>query len=173
MNYYKRDNQRQRLYNAERDVSIWTYEGKMSLNDIDDWLTSIFKSNWFKNRHPRADSFIIHDGRSRRKAQGAAWGPVCHMWFPRWSRSQLVILHELAHGLSKLECGWYDHGEIFARIYVELVERFIGKEVSEELRHCYIKYRVKCSDMQLPSTKKKKFNFAECLDNYYREINET
>jgi putative metallohydrolase (TIGR04338 family) len=163
---FPRDFQRKKIYDSEKELSVYSENGKMSLQEINDYLSRIFKSIWLKNAHPTVEGFKIHDGRGRKGAAGTAVGYICHLWLPKWSRSELVVLHELAHGLTVIRYGYGEkpwHGEEYAWIYLCLVERWLGHSIGNELRHFYTKHHVKCRGIK--DLRERTFNFAEYLNN--------
>jgi hypothetical protein len=112
-----KDYQRQRLYNAERKFGRW-FEGSPltrrieAVPDIQQYVDDLVRKPEFRARFTQT-AITVHDGRRRRKAGGS----IGNIWMPRWSRSVLIILHEVAHGLSE-----YNHGPHFCRALSALVE---------------------------------------------------
>src|SRR4051812_8435020 len=114
-----RDNQRQRVYDAERDIKF----GSDRLDDINllqKYVNRITKSAWYRKRTAKnADAFRwaeiqVLDGRGRRKACGSRWSGYIKM--PCWSRSVLITLHEVAHVCQpQISAG---HGREFCKIYL-------------------------------------------------------
>jgi putative metallohydrolase (TIGR04338 family) len=148
------------LYKAERLHSLWSNNSQFdSLKDVQDWVDKICKSRWFKNRYPRhayqenKSQFLINkgqgikvlDGRGRTRANGSTRGFIK---LPVWTRSELHILHEIAHVVTsrytvnnrKLPAF---HGRDFCANYLSLVRHFLGKEAGKELKACFKKSRVK------------------------------
>jgi len=155
-----RDSQRSKLYKAERLHSLWSNDSQFdSLKDVQDWVDKICKSRWFKNRYPRhaldpkslmrygrsANGIKALDGRGRTRANGSTRGFIK---LPVWTRSELHILHEIAHVVTsrytvnsrKLPAF---HGRDFCANYLALVRQFMGKEAGKELKACFKKSRVK------------------------------
>lgn len=156
-----RDSQRKKVYDSEQAHSLWTWDAHQyeSVQQVQSWVDSICKSRWFINRFPRhaidkkriavygrrADGIKVLDGRGRRGACGSTRGFVK---LPVWSRSDLVILHEIAHVVTsryttnnrKLPA---HHGRDFCANYLALVRRFLGKEAGDELKACFKKHKVK------------------------------
>ena len=160
MNCRPRDSQMSKVYAAERDHSLWHYDSQYdNIQQIQAWVDSICKSRWFKNRFfryaidkkrmakygRRADGIKVLDGRGRRNACGSTRG---YIKLPVWSRSDLVILHEIAHVVTsryttnnrKLPAY---HGRDFCANYLSLVRRFLGKEAGDELKACFKKRKAK------------------------------
>ncbi|TET39004.1 MAG: hypothetical protein E3J69_00820 [Anaerolineales bacterium] len=155
-----RDSQMSKVYAAERKHSLWREESQYdSISHVQVWVDSICKSRWFKNRYPRyalaksiQTAFLtdrergikVLDGRGRRKACGSTRGFIK---LPVWSRSDLVILHEIAHVVTRRK-GYHGplpayHGREFCANYLALVRQFLGKEAAKELKVCFKKSRVK------------------------------
>ena len=136
-----RDTQRSKVYAAERTIEDWDTE-KMSIPEIEEWVGKITRSKWWKN-HPRGGSYKIEvrDGRGRRNAGGRRWVGKVVIKMPRWSRTKIVTLHEIAHGMQPHLTAW--HGREFCRTFLDLVVRWMGKDVARELRQSFVKHRVK------------------------------
>jgi putative metallohydrolase (TIGR04338 family) len=73
-----------------------------------------------------------------RRRQGRPLGMIK---LPRWAWSHWVALHELAHLATPNEVAW--HGREFARVYLELVRRFMGEDSATLLRASFKNHRVK------------------------------
>ncbi len=165
----KRDSQRSKLYAAER--LAWgrcgdPYIGNpkhghtVPLKDVQDWVDMITRSRFWKtykvprieargrgsyyltqiNRYPK---ILVKDGRARRNAYGS---PTGYINLPLWARTYWVTLHEIAHVIQTEHPA---HGRQYARIYLDLVRRFIDPEAAKKLKTAYIEKGVK-------STKKRK-----------------
>lgn len=154
-----RDSQRSKLYKAERNV--WWFHGagaeEKSLGEIKDLVKEILTSRWYGNywqnlpecdveasRNKRGPIEHIHvlDGRGRRRARGgrplgALRGSIA---LPRWARNRWIMLHEIAHVFQTEEPS---HGRQFARIYLDLVKRWISPGASKLLRDSYRTHKVK------------------------------
>jgi putative metallohydrolase (TIGR04338 family) len=96
------------------------------------YVERVTRSRWWRCRLPRG--VRVKDGRGTRIARGG-WGtgrPTVNL--PRWARTRLVILHELAHVLtSRPGREVAAHGPEFAKTYLELVRRF-EPELAPRLR---------------------------------------
>ena len=154
-----RDSQRSKVYAAERMHSQWYDENQYAnLGEIQSWVDGICKSRWFKNRYPRyavdkksimkygraADGIKVLDGRGRIRPCGSTRGFIK---LPMWSRFELLILHEIAHVVTRRN-GYHGplpawHGREFCANFLALVRRFLGKEAGKELKACFKKKRVK------------------------------
>jgi putative metallohydrolase (TIGR04338 family) len=140
-----RDNQRQKLYNAENLVFNLGKDPRagrhlQTIDEIQAYLDKLVDSAWFKrrwgagvysNRHGR--SYRIGDGRGARRATGGMFT----LTYPRWSRHEAIVLHELAHHIVERMHGsnrepW--HGWVFASIFLELIEHQLGKETADQLK---------------------------------------
>ena len=141
---YARDSQCSKVYKAERTLPQHSQNG-MSIEDVREFVDKIMDSRWLKGKYPDAYEYgkvVVKDGRGRRKAGG------CHSYItmPKWSRSKMIVLHELAHAITERECGYPPvawHGREFCSIFIALVRRWMGKDVGRDLKAAYKKYRVK------------------------------
>lgn len=145
-----RDNQRSKLYKAEGEA----FEGFLcdELNDltVDDcqaFINKIMHSRWFRSRYG------THQPPRVKSGKGARWATARYrersIVLPLWARKPWVMLHELAHyavrwtdSFAGADCTAH-HGPEFAKEYLALVRRWIGKEEADALRAAYKKNRVK------------------------------
>lgn len=181
-----RDFQRQRVYDAERIRFFDNFEAntepKMTLRECRAFVARVLKSKHWQSRTDiyRVD---IKDGRGCRHAKARFHriysGYVLldvqgEIVLPRWARNKQVILHELAHIIAEGD----QHGEYFAKVYVDLVSRFLGREVAAMLRADFKHFGVlpfgkvnkgdRCNNCQRPSYDKlTTFHCPKCEDRYY------
>jgi len=126
-----RDTQRSKVYHAERVIH---HHGKQfkNMEEVDAYVIRICKTAFWKKLHG-AYHIEIKDGRGRRRACAFNWGTIA---LPRWARQEAIILHELAHTLVNFDnynfTAW--HGKEFAKTYLLLVKRFMGKEEHAKLK---------------------------------------
>lgn len=154
-----RDSQRKKVYRAEEAVNGPKPILFESMEEMVAWVDSITASAWWGQYQieatrpimPTSDQFrmygsprarhlkiTITDG--RRRLSACAYSHTGKIAMPRWSRSKLIVLHEIAH------CITYErpsHGRQFARNYLELVLKFLGKSVYKELMASFKKHGVK------------------------------
>lgn len=96
-----RDTQKQKLYNAERDVSSETV-GDGSMDDVRAYVAKVLTSAVVRRNYPHAPSKLtVADGRGRRKAGArGTW----YITLPAgWARKEIVVLHEIAHCINTSE----------------------------------------------------------------------
>ena len=123
-----RDNQRSRLYKAER--AAWNCCYPVKSLSLDDCKRLVKKAARFTD----GPTPSVLDGRGRR----SAWGSWYNIKLPRWARTRWIILHEYTHAITSDK-----HGPSFAKTYLALVRRFIGHTEGEILKIAYKQYRVK------------------------------
>lgn len=160
-----RDNQRQRVYDAERlafpnDRFDSDKLKDLSVEDCQKIVNKITHSNWWTNRYGgmmKAPSNVeVCAGQGFKNA--VAYTETNTIYLPLWARKMSVILHELAHIAIEDRRAFsyyilYDpppiaaHGPEFAKEFLALVQRWMGKEEAKALREGYkakrVKYRVK------------------------------
>jgi putative metallohydrolase (TIGR04338 family) len=137
---FERDGQRQRLYDAERDVDVGKPLPKVS--DMQDYLDRMVAEDWWTAAF-RVERIYVYDGRGRTSATGyptdAREGAIK---MPRWSRHEIFVLHEVAHVLV-----WHrphaGHGRLFARVFLELVRCQMGEAAWEDLQGAFTAHNVK------------------------------
>ena len=136
-----RDSQRGKLYRAERQHSAWSREKLLdTLTDVHEFVTHVTSRVWFIKRWEYSqavkiggvlkDRWDIRDGRGCRSARGS----LHFMILPKWARQPLVILHEMAHGLSRVRPA---HGREFAETFLTLVHHTLGKVAGDELKRLF------------------------------------
>lgn len=148
----RRDSQRGKLYAAERTHSMWV-EPTMSWEDAQAYAkecVATFRTKeperWLKCDMRGRGELQIHDGGGRRNAAGG-YGKI---YLPRWSRTRLVIMHEVAHCLAGVSV---HHCWEYADIYLALIKRMAGGKAWLEMVRAFRKGRVQFRD---PALRKKR-----------------
>lgn len=148
-----RDTQKQRLYQAERHVQIGSPD-IMTVNGVRKYVNQIVNTRWWKSHHPDIGHVIVKEGNGNQKrATGGLSGgvnPETKRWehnigvitLPQseWARTEIVILHELAHVITSERPA---HGKAYAKNFLTLVKRFLGDEDYKKLRDQFKAYKVK------------------------------
>ena len=130
-----RDQQRQRVYDAERRVPSSPI-GTGSMNEVTEFAASVVGSAWWRKR---CGVRVVHVKDGRGRVNACAYGNTIKL--PRWARSKMVVLHELAHVLN--DSGGAPHGREFAAAFLALVDRFGEPGDGKLLREGYAAKRVK------------------------------
>jgi putative metallohydrolase (TIGR04338 family) len=133
-----RDSQRSKLYTAEHSL----YHGRKfgSIEEVQGYVTRLTHSKWWTSREAdyeyfRARRILVKDGRGRRSACGSYSGRYISL--PAgWARSELVILHEIAHVITDPN-KYAAHGREFAANFLDLVRHQMGVEVYVTLRNSF------------------------------------
>ena len=152
-----RDFQRSRVYKAETTSGVAPFRAPAgrSVGWCQEYINKIVDSRWWKARTD-VERVTAWDGRGcsnasagwhgnygryRRRREG--WG----INLPRWARVEVVILHELAHVLTR-RYKTPSHGRAFCRNYLALVGCWMGKDQAAKLRasfrECGVKWRRVC-----------------------------
>jgi putative metallohydrolase (TIGR04338 family) len=143
--FHPRDYQRQKVYDAESKVSEFTYNAIHDKLPTVEWeylqkyVLEMTQKPWFQARYPR-QTIRVKDGRRCRRAHGG-YGTI---WMPKWSRSPMIILHEIAHAVSYMAAD--KHGPTYCGHYLYLVYNQLGVKAYDELRASFIKYGVDFND---------------------------
>ena len=149
-----RDNQRSRLYAAERMAfgSPWEYPPDYkTMPECEAFVASVLRHKIFQRHYPEYESLnlLLRPGKRVRSAFADTReidGVVYHaITLPKFARSKHMILHELAHHLNNLRNPGdkEPHGHEFAAIYIDLVHKFLGIDTYRELRRCFTKKKVR------------------------------
>lgn len=147
-----RDSQRSKLYNAEDKVrrmhDMCASENKMTLEEIKEWLENdVLNSRWWHSRiepyTPETFNGKVKLGRGRKRAISKynTYKGTTRLNLPEWSRNKIVVMHELAH--SCLPRHVQSHGWLFAHLFLDLLKRFVGKEIWRDMRDAFDEYGVK------------------------------
>ena len=137
-----RDSQRARLYRAEDEVSPGRRLPTVEIlqTHIDELVTS----DWFAGRWGRR-SFEVRPGYGHRRATADRNG-VLQM--PRWSRTELVLLHEVAHCLTPER--YAAHGPEYAGVFLSLVRRRLSPAAAQALEDAFARHRVRWNMVSVP-----------------------
>lgn len=134
-----RDSQRKKLYTAETEASLGGKVKFPELPDCEAYLRKVWTAEWTQAHFERARVYpvpAIRDGRGATRATGS----LRNIKLPRWARYDWVILHEIAHALTKERPA---HGRDFARHFLALVRHFIGAQAGATLKVAFKKHRVR------------------------------
>ncbi len=126
-----RDSQRAKLYASEKGVP----RGRRfaTFAECEAYVDRVVHSPWWRSRFPHVRAVEVKDGRGRRHAGGSALHRFVTL--PRWARSELIVLHELAHVADHPHNA--GHGPEFVGIYLDLVREFLGERFERRLlRNC-------------------------------------
>lgn len=136
-----RDNQKQRVYDSELRVG----RRFKTVPEMQAYVDKITESAWYRKNVARPKRIVVKDGRGRRSAAG--WreldgrGVVA---MPHWSRSEVVLLHEMAHTIEV----WGKHGPRWAGVFLGLIDRKLGREAAENQM---AKFRERGVEWKLPA----------------------
>jgi len=141
-----RDTQRGKVYKAERHVA----EGRKfgTLVECQAYYDRIVHSRWWLRRAMPTQIFL-RDGRGTRMARAYSNWAGGYINLPRWSRCEIVMLHELAHVLRCRRYGGANdidhrpHGAGFVRAFLDLVGRWMGAETAKALRESMLEHGVR------------------------------
>jgi hypothetical protein len=143
-----RDSQRSRVYAAENACSWAKYGQTIPNNQLQAWAEqNILSKAWFRKRF--GDRYpAIELGRGGGKAYTGLF-TAGRITLGVEFRNAWGMCHEMAHIISH-----DSHGPAFARNYLFLVEKVIGKAEADELKAKFKEHRVKmipASKMPLPT----------------------
>lgn len=161
-----RDYQRSKVYKAEREFikDLDDYTGCLrdtvfeksfdSVDDISKYVDDIVDSDWFKRCYCFRRAVTIKDGRGRSRPAGSFSSYT--MWMPRWARSEVIVLHELAHimythtlslAIEFRETNYKEnkesaHGREFVKRFIWLVGHVMGSDAAQQLSVRMLRNRV-------------------------------
>jgi putative metallohydrolase (TIGR04338 family) len=132
-----RDFQRSKVYASEKGLRRGNRFNR--IEDCQRYVDLVIDSPWWRTHCQTRPHVQVRDGRGRRHA--GAYDHKRAIALPKWSRSELIILHELAHIATPHSCA--AHGAEFARNYVDLVRFFMGERAGARLENAFRANRVR------------------------------
>jgi putative metallohydrolase (TIGR04338 family) len=108
------------------------------------YVTGLANADWFTARWG-ARTFEVRPGYGHRRATADRNG-VLQM--PRWSRTQLIVLHEMAHCLTPVS--YAAHGPEYAGVFLSLVRRGLTPASAQALEDAFVRHRVRWSMAAVP-----------------------
>ncbi len=140
-----RDSQRARLYRAESQVDA----GRRlpSVARMQAWVDGLAATDWFVARWG-ARTFEVRPGFGHRRATADENG-VLQM--PKWARSELVLLHEVAHCLTPAT--FASHGPEYAGVLLALSRRGMGPGTAQLLEDAFARERVRWTLAAVPDVR--------------------
>ena len=121
------EGQTQLCYAWEIERFIFRGESVITLKQCRSMVKEVWKSLKLKTKCP-----IVVDGRGSNNARAIDYAiPEIHL--PKWSRNNIIVLHELAHHICDLidPQDSAEHGGIFMHIEITLFSRFAGYKYRE------------------------------------------
>jgi putative metallohydrolase (TIGR04338 family) len=159
-----RDQQRSRLYAAERECHHGPQEHLRSVQQMQNFIDRVCTQRWFQSRWGNDVKIEVRGGQGHRRA--VCYGDVLHI--PLWGREELVLLHELAHSLVTYRRGLTGfsilgvdyqtgavagHGPEYAGVFLFLVRQVLGAEEALKLKAAFKKHRVRSNTKLVPPAK--------------------
>lgn len=140
-NLHVRDFQRKRVYDAELNCIFWDNISILPIEEIETLITDI--SLWANIAKP----MLSVQGHEDMQVAYATPDEIV-LPFPV-TQSKPFICHEMAHVIN-YQLGPADHhGSNFAKVYLEVVNTFIGKEAYDELKKAFDHLRVRYEEVIL------------------------
>lgn len=135
-NVFPSDTQRQRLYNAEREVSTFHQLDFESLSEVNRFVQRFIKRKAWTTKTPVRKVEVV--SYNRVWATGSHIVETLETWgrldLPKWGWNKMVIAHELAHVMTPPIANVRAiHNFEFAGTYLYLVNKICGKDVEDEL----------------------------------------
>ncbi|MFN2503864.1 MAG: hypothetical protein ABR540_06490 [Acidimicrobiales bacterium] len=103
------------------------------------YVDELASAEWFRARWNER-KFEVRPGHGHRRATASQSGVL---QFPIWSRSELVVLHEVAHCLVPVTSA--AHGPEYAGVLISLVRRHMGPGPGQALEETFLRHRVRWS----------------------------
>lgn len=138
-----RDTQRAKVYRADRALDPLSLPIK-TISEIEDFVAKAWKSKRLQAAFPRAlrqPPPSIRDGRGCTIARGGE----TFLTLPKWARTEGIIIHELAHTITRRERGLIPaaHGWEFCATYLTITLHVMGRMAHDALKAAFKKHRVR------------------------------
>jgi len=140
-----RDSQRARLYRAEGTVDPG--QKLPTVERMQAWVDGLLATDWFVARWG-ARAFEVRPGFGHRRATADQNG-VLQM--PKWARTELVLLHEIAHCLTPWTLA--SHGPEYAGVLLALTRRGMGPGPAQLLEDAFARERVRWTLSAVPEVR--------------------
>ncbi len=137
-----RDSQRSKLFTAEQNLDKHLPAEPDGIFALQKFAQKVVTSSWWQKTYATDISISIqHNGPRTCTAPATHTGFGSTYSYGASSRNRKVhLLHALAHIVADPDEAW--HGRDFAKKYLELVERFLGKTPAVVLREQYRDLRI-------------------------------
>jgi len=148
-----RDSQRQKLYDAEYNISIKLKIQKRnpsfnSIEEIQKFVTKLTSSKWFTKRWDLEANYISHvivKPLTRKSSNMIAYAHFNKIYFTPEAMNTQIVLHELAHIITPCSFKIASHGRYFVKTYLELIKHILGPEAHKIFIQEFKRWRVKYS----------------------------
>ena len=131
-----------RLYRAEDEIGAGRRLPTVEV--LQAYVDDLGAAEWFRSRWG-ARAFDVRPGHGHRRATADGNG-VLQM--PRWARTELVLLHEVAHCLTPTM--FAAHGAEFAGVLLSLVRRAVDPATAQRLEDAFARNRVRWTLVGVP-----------------------
>lgn len=150
-----RDNQRMKVYRSEWAVADELGMGTKlrSVEEAQDYVDRVLRSRWFRARFPHAKGLIVEKPDRNQKDYAYFCAGVIKL--SKKLSYEAVLIHEIAHSCVPVVAGFAAHGRLFARVYLDITYRFMGKERGDALLEQFKINKVKY-DLELRKPRKTK-----------------
>jgi hypothetical protein len=147
-----RDNQRQRLYDAEDTARhrLGLAGHRIKNEDLQAYVDKVLQHRAVQARwgQVRLTVGLTHGG-----GRANVWGR--EITLGTWARNEMVILHEIAHHLAhQISMSAAEHGPEFAGVFKFLVKTMLGRTAWEVLTEEFKNQRVRSNNGCVPAPEK-------------------
>lgn len=140
----ERDTQRRRVYRCDPVLKQFNHVDVSTVPLMEDYVRLVWSRQRLHAAYPRmgANPPRVLDGRGRSRNAG---GCNAYITMPRWSRTEAIVLHELAHSITQRQHGHLvaAHGWQYCEIYLTLVLHMMGRDAHDSLKLAFKLQRVR------------------------------
>lgn len=141
-----RDSQRQKVYDSEEPVDRGcTF---VSVDECQAYVDRVLARKRLQRKFPRLPKkIVVHHGGGNRRATAYQDLGQRMIKLPRWARSEMVILHEVAHHVADSSDGQrWGHNWKFCQVYLVLLREMMGVGTERALRDQFRVRRVRYTE---------------------------
>ena len=144
-----RDNQRHRLYEAQRLAGFYATAEVMTIKEAQKFVNQVLSHKRTKKLHERYrfqfstyPSKIVVEASSGNHAtyRHRNWELVRLIRLSKNGRNKFIVLHEIAH---HIVWGRESHGAEFADVLLQFTTRYLGKSEADKLANAFNEKRVR------------------------------
>ncbi len=136
-----RDKQRSKVYEAQHSIrGMYDLKRRNSFSSIKKFTENVLNDSWFTERYGNFNIEII-PGPPHSNTSFAKYFPHPKIVFQKHSHTKWVALHEISHHVVGPNNEW--HGVRFCRVYLNLVNHYIGERACKKLQKAFDNEQVK------------------------------
>jgi putative metallohydrolase (TIGR04338 family) len=144
-----RDNQRQRLYDAQRLAGFYDTGEVMTIKEAQKFVNQVISHKKTRQLHGKyrfqfsiyPTKIVVEAGSGNHATmRHRDWEVVRLIRLSKAGRNKFIVLHEIAHHIT---WGRESHGPEFADVLLQFTTRYLGKPEADKLANAFNEKRVR------------------------------